>query len=76
MTEIKIENNIPMPEKGGSQSSTRAKMLLAMEVGDSFLASNGTGKKMYSCYWFTKTHPDYEFATRKTADGVRAWRVK
>ena len=73
----KIEKNIPLPGRGAGYP------LDQMEVGDSFLDKKAKGTAsahgtIKSWYQFNKNNEKgaWRFTTRKTAEGVRVWRIK
>lgn len=75
MTNIKIDKNIPIPpsklgEGGGKYPWSE------MEVGDSFLWPSEKQQKQASALAVaTGRRLNKRFATRKTPEGVRVWRV-
>jgi hypothetical protein len=68
---IKIEKNVPMPT---ARFTKKIYPFSEMEVGDSFLAKNGTVAR--AANGFSKYHKNgWRFATRKEGEGVRIWRI-
>lgn len=78
--EIIVEYGIPMP---GSRSGLRKYPFELMKIGDSFFVPtlksfNSTQASLLrSAADFAKNHkPNARFVTRRTASGVRIWRVE
>jgi hypothetical protein len=77
--EIKIEKNIPIPEKNTGLGH-RIYRWETMEIGDSFQLE-GEYKKVYHRLFsqaskYRKANPDFNFTIRETEKGGRIWRVK
>jgi len=81
--EIKIEKNIPIPDKVQTQISKIIVELKKLEVNDSYLVDNSknlplpqlrnqTNSKLI--YYGKKLN--YKFTIRQTEEGLRVWRVK
>lgn len=67
---MKIESNIPIPQK----KSVSKFPFGEMKVGDSFLAPQGAHISG-SVGYYKLLNPGKNFKTRKTAEGIRVWRT-
>jgi len=78
---MKIQKNIPMPPKAIPSVSkplgpvSQILRSADFEVGDSFLAPPACVKSLQSMFWASRQATGRKFARRKTAEGVRVWRV-
>ena len=72
--DIKIEKNVPAPLHTGK--GTPAKYPFAeMAVGDSFCLPADEACRLHGAAWHAGNRLGKKFTTRKTADGVRVWRI-
>lgn len=68
-----IEKNIPYPDARSKYPFPR------MDVGDSFFipATDIVGSRVsVALNYYKKKNPKKAFITRKSADGMRVWRIK
>ncbi len=76
MDDIKVDKGVPMPE---ATPLKRKLPFEQLEVGDSFLYSTKTGRKVQGAArgicrkWSDKLGTTY--ATRRTEEGIRIWRL-
>ncbi len=77
MESIKIDKHVPMPVNSGN-SGKRKYPFLQLEVGDSFevLDSEILPGSIRNCAFTAGKGTTLKFATRKTENGMRVWRVK
>ena len=85
MTDLKIEKNVPMPDKQGRRISKypeHYELLDNMEVGDSVLFSllhckenSATNKRVNSFIGTANNIYKYKMSARKLGETVRVWRV-
>lgn len=72
---IKIENNVPIPDKGNSKYPW-----LEMEVGDSFFVENPPKQKngypSTMATTATRRLSPKKFVQRVVDNGLRVWRIK
>jgi hypothetical protein len=81
---IKIDKDIPIPEKTRYAGRTRKYPFNIMQVGDSFLTPYNEGEapillhKRLSAAWYkyAQKHGDVAFIGKQEATGVRVWRTK
>jgi hypothetical protein len=69
-----IESNIPLPAERSYEKSGITTVLKKLEVGQSFAVKSEGRKKSGALYQVGKKL-GRKFATRKTSDGLRIWRV-
>ena len=80
---IKIDKNVPIPEKRATHTKGTFETISKLEIDDSFLVDNPkdlpmiqlrnqTNAKMV--YYGKKL--DYKFTIRETIEGLRVWRIK
>jgi len=82
---LKIEKNIPIPEKQGKRTSKYPEhydLLDSMQVGDSILFAlddykqNATTNKRVASFVGTASNKyKYKMSSRKTGAHIRVWRV-
>lgn len=70
----KFDANIPIPERGKAGRPSDHDWA-AMKVGDSVLLENRTSKQATSRRGYLWRRYGYRSTQRKTAEGVRVWRV-
>ena len=85
MTDLKIDKNVPMPEKQGRRISKypeHYELLDNMQVGDSVLFSlddckqnSNTNKRVNSFIGTANNIYKYKMSARKLEETVRVWRV-
>lgn len=76
MTEIKIDKNMPMPTRNnGHEGRKPIYPWLTMEVGDSFLMPGHVKTSINYASKASATYAPRRFASRKTPEGTRIWRV-
>ena len=85
MTDLKIEKNVPMPEKQGRRISKYPEhydLLDNMQVGDSILftldnckENSATNKRVASFVGTANNIYKYKMSARKLEETVRVWRV-
>jgi hypothetical protein len=68
---FKIEKKVPIP----ARTTTQKYPFRDMEVGDSFVATDGGKSVLVAASAFTRRNPEYRFTTRKEGDGIRIWRI-
>lgn len=73
--EIKIEKNIPIPNRERHVSKYP---FGKMKVGDSFflLATDTNANKIRSAAAWYAVRNGFKFTVRKEGEGVRCWRIK
>ena len=77
-----IEKGVPLPKRPGGNGRTTPNRFPSlrypwkhMEVGDSFLVSGRTTRKVGSTATWAGGRFGMKFAVRAVEDGVRVWRV-
>tara|TARA_A100001515_G_scaffold139111_1_gene133412 strand:- start:668 stop:928 length:261 start_codon:yes stop_codon:yes gene_type:complete len=85
MTDLKIEKNVPLPDKQGRRKSKypeHYELLEKMEVGDSILftldnckENSATNKRVASFVGTANNIYKYKMSARKLEETVRVWRV-
>lgn len=80
---IEISNSHPAPEQNsnpktrkGRKGDGRQKVILALEVGQSFHINTSIKSASGLRHWAKARHPHRDFTAQADLDGVRIWRTK
>ena len=86
MTDLKIEKNVPLPDKQGRRKSKYPEhydLLEKIEVGDSILftldnckENSATNKQVASFVGTANNIYKYKMSARKLGETVRVWRLE
>lgn len=71
---MKIDENIPIPPRGNYW--TRDYDFMSLKIGDSFLIQNVAMNKIYCKIYQLRRRYPHKFSIRKTASGIRVWRME
>jgi len=77
MSEIKIDKGVPMPDRSEASNAGRSMVYpwKEMEIGDSFLLKSDVKTASRQCWAAAKRYAPRRFASRKTPEGYRVWRI-
>lgn len=80
---VKIQSDVPLPERISKRINIGPLPLLEMNPGDSFVLTakneDEQEKMLHSLRVrlsrFTQSNPDFKFSSTKEGKGIRVWRV-